>query len=311
MSRLRAAQLNGLLVAVVAIAGCPYGHPIDIQTSPPPSPIDTQAEKSALATVLDSPSVSTYFQPGTLINDGIGIFALTGASDPSLPRRWGRSYPKTVQSGTATTSLADQMALQFLIDTNGIMTANATYSVSRAARFVAEFPWQHGLVTKSYTETDLRTAQFQKVNGVWKLVSLSPMSLTVPSPRVAITLVTLAWGGNSVTIHPGDLVRSTDAPAVTPSQAATVTVQVSSSATVAGTPTPFLFLSRPPGRDRLRLTDNGNGTYTGNFNFAATPGPAQLALEVDSATTFTDLTNNSYDAQVWGLSYLVQGGGAQ
>jgi len=311
-----------LLAASVAIAGCPWGRPIMGET---PTPIDpskqfnVDTEKQELNALIDSEAVRPYFDPSKLINDGVGIFSSDGESDDMLPRRWGRSYPKSVQ-GTST-RIVDQMAIDFRTDAQRVLTAEATFSVTRSARFVADFAWQTRLVTKSYNEAAERTARFVKQNGQWRLVSLSPMTLGVsPAGKLNLDLVRLKVEGSpSLIIRDGLLLDSAQAPRVKPLQAATVEVHASYTGTSTDQPPYYLFLSLPPGRDRLRLHDDGqagdtypgDGLYTASFNFPATTGIHHLVIDAVSSTTFTDLGSNAYDASLWGISYLVQGGDAQ
>lgn len=310
-----------LLAASVAIAGCPWGMPISGQTPPPNDPskqFNVDNEKQELNALIDSEAVRPYFDPSKLINDGVGIFASDGESEDLLPRRWGRSYPKTVQA--ASERVVDQMAIDFRTDAQSVLTAEATFSVTRAARFVADFAWQNRLVTKSYNEAAERKARFVKQNGQWRLVSLSPMTLGVtPSGKVSLDLVRLKVDGAApILIRDGSLLDSSQAPRVKPLQAATVEVHATYTGTSTDQPPYYLFLSLPPGRDRLRLHDDGlagdtlagDGLYAATFNFPADTGLHHMVIDAVSSSTFTDLGSNAYDASLWGISYLVQGGEA-
>lgn len=313
-----------LLAASVAVAGCPKGFPFPV-VGETPAPVDptkqfnVDVEKQELNGLIDSEAVRPYFDPSKLINDGVGIFASEGDGDDLLPRRWGRSYPKAVQA--TSTRIVDQMAIDFRTDADHLLTAEATFSVTRPARFVADFAWQKRLVTKSYNESAERKARFVKQAGKWRLVSLSPMSLGVsPSGRIGLDLVKLrAAGVPSVLFRPGQLVDSSEAPRVKQGQAATVEVHATYSGTATDQPPYYLFLSLPPGRDRVLLHDDGlsgdalkgDGIYSASFNFPATTGIHHLVIDAVTAATFTDLGTNAYDASLWGISYLVQGGDAQ
>lgn len=317
----RPSIILSLLAASVAIAGCPWGFPVTGQT---PAPIDpskqfnVDVEKQELNALIDSEGVRPYFDPSKLINDGVGIFASEGDGDDLLPRRWGRSYPKVVQ-GTPP-RVVDQMAIDFRTDAASVLTAEATFSVTRSARFVADFAWQNRLVTKSYTESAQRTARFVKQDRQWRMVSLSPMALGIsPAGRLALDLVRLKVPGSpSVLVRDGQLLGSSEAPRVKQGQAATVEVHATYSGSATDVPPYYLFLSLPPGRDRLKLHDDGlagdalagDGIFSLAFNFPATTGLHHLVIDAVSSATFTDLGSNSYDASLWGISYLVQGGDA-
>lgn len=312
-----------LLAASVAIAGCPWGFPTNGQTPPTADPskqFNVDTEKQELNALIESEGVRPYFDPSKLINDGVGIFASDGDGDDPLPRRWGRSYPKTVQ-GTST-RVVDQMAIDFRTEaTSSLLTAEATFSVTRSARFVADYAWQNRLLTKSYNESAERTARFIKQNRQWRLVSLSPMTLGVaPKDKIGLDLVRLkVVGAPSLLIREGRLLASSEAPRVTPGQAATVEVRATFQGTSTEQPPYYLFLSLPPGRDRLLLHDDGqngdalagDGLFSASFNFPASTGIYHMVIDAVSSTTFTDFGSTSYDATLWGISYLVQGGDAQ
>ncbi len=310
-----------LMAASVAIAGCP-GFPIPGQSPAPSDPtkqFNVDVEKQELNQLIDSESVRPYFDPSKLINDGVGIFASEDDGIDLLPRRWGRSYPKAVQ-GTGP-RIVDQMAIDFRTDQHAILTAEATFSVTRSARFMADFAWQKRLVTKSYDEAAERTARFVKQGGQWRLVSLSPMTLgTQPAGKLSLDLVKLKVdGAPSLLLRSGQLLEASEAPMVKQGQAATVEVHATYSGTSSEQPPYYLFLSLPPGRDRLLLHDDGqggdalagDGVYSTSFHFPATTGIHHLVIDAVSSATFTDLGSNAYDASLWGISYLVQGGDAQ
>lgn len=317
----RPSIILSLLAASVAIAGCPWGFPVTGQTPAPVDPtkqFNVDVEKQELNALIDSQGVRPYFEPSRLINDGVGIFASEGDGEDPLPRRWGRSYPKVVQAVGA--RIVDQMAIDFRTDATSLLTAEATFSVTRSARFVAEYAWQQRLLTKSYVESAERTARFVKKSGQWRLVSLSPMTLGVsPAGNVTLDQVRLkVAGAPSLLIRDGQLLDSAEAPRVTPGQAATVEVHATYAGTSVDAPPYYLFLSLPPGRDRLVLNDNGlagdavkgDGIFSTSFNFPATTGIHHLVIDAVSSGTFTDLGSNAYDASLWGISYLVQGGDA-
>lgn len=285
----------------------------------PTKQFNVDIEKQELNQLIDSESVRPYFDPAKLINDGVGIFASEDDGSDLLPRRWGRSYPKAVQG--ASSRVVDQMAIDFRTDQHAILTAEATFSVTRSARFMADFAWQKRLVTKSYNESAERTARFIKQDGKWRLVSLSPMSLGIsPAGKVRLDLVKIKVdGAPSILIRSGELLDSSEAPKVTQGQAAKVEVHATYTGTSTDQPPYYLFLSLPPGRDRLLLRDDGQGgdalagddVYSTSFHFPATTGIHHLVIDAVTSATFTDLGSNTYDASLWGISYLVQGGDAQ
>lgn len=299
----------GLLAVTLMMVGCPITGYEAIGTpspTPPANPgLDVQAERAAISTLTASSNVHAFFEPGKLVNDGVGIFANDGVVDAILPRRWGRSYPKLVQEAG---SLADDMSFVFYSDANRVLTAEATYSVTRTARFTEEFAWHRKLVTKSFQETAQRVAKFKKGSHGWELDSLSPMTLKVSNSSVALQQVRLAYGAKVLALQPGTLVPDDQAPTVIPSQQATVEVSARYSGADTASPSMYVFLSLPPGRDRLRLQDDGHGVYSATFNFPAASGPGHLVIDAVTSATFTDLSANSYDSAICGLSYLVQGG---
>lgn len=318
----RTSIVLSLLAASVAIAGCPWGFPVAGQSPEPVDPskqFNVDSEKQELNALIDSQAVRPYFDPSGLINDGVGIFAGDGDSPDGLPRRWGRSYPKVVQASSE--RIVDQMDLDFRADADNVLSAEATFSVTRSARFVADFAWQKRLVTKSYNEAAVRTARFVKQHGQWRLVSLAPMALGVaPRGKIGLDSVRLqVAGAPALTVKAGQLLDAAEAPRVLAGQAAKVEVLATYAGTRTEEPPYYLFLSLPPGRDRMLLHDDGlggdalagDGLYTAAFNFPAATGIHHLVIDAVASATFSDLGSNAYDATLWGISYLVQGGDAQ
>lgn len=312
MRWLRRLPQFGLLAVTLMTAGCPSipfpigGEPITPPTQTPPANpgVDVVQEKAFIGQLMTSANVHAFFEPGKLVNDGVGIFSNDGVTDAILPRRWGRSYPRVVQEASA---LADDMAFVFQYE-SGVLTANATYSVTRSARFTEEFAWHRKLVTKSFQETAQRLARFKKGANGWELDALSPMSLSLSNSAVTIQQIHLTYGAKSHTVQPGTLVPDEQAPTVSPSQQARIQVTARYSGTDAASPSMYVFLSLPPARDRLKLTDEGNGLYSATFNFPASVGPGHLVIDAITSATFKDLSPSSYDSAICGLSYLVQGG---
>lgn len=310
MRRALMARLIGILGVSGALLGCPGLFELRGQEPSDNTPkLDTAKEKAEIAALLDSQAYRPFFEPSKLVNDGVGIFSGGDDGSDGLPRRWGRSYPKTTQAGT---SVVEQMTIDFKTDASRQLTADATFSQSRSARFVADYAWQQKFVTKPYTETARRTARLVKHGASWELDSLSPMALTPSSPKLAITMVRIKVdGAPALMIQQGERVASDMAPRVQPGAQAMVEVKVEGPAGVPVAQPVWTFMSRPPLREHVPLKDEGNGLYSGTFTFPQTSGWGHLVIDAVSDDTFTDLTNGTYDAAVWGVSYLVLGGDAR
>lgn len=304
------ARLIGILGVSGALLGCPWAFEIGGQKPPSNTPqLDTAREKAEIAGLLDSAGYRPFFEPSKLVNDGVGIFSGGDDGSEGLPRRWGRSYPKTTQ---AVGSVVDAMTIDFRTDTGRQLMAEATFGMSRPARFVADYAWQNKFVTKPYTETVRRTARLIKRAGTWELDALSPMTLSPANQQLAITMVRIKVDGKpALMIQPDERVSSALAPQVQPGAQARVEVKVEAKAGGPASAPARTFMSRPPLREHVPLRDEGNGLYAGTFTFPQTPGWGHIVIDAVSDDTFTDLTNGTYDAAVWGVSYLVLGGDAR
>ncbi|MNY15357.1 hypothetical protein D3C86_1485660 [compost metagenome] len=138
------------------------------------------------------------------------------------------------------------------------------------------------------------------------------MALTPKNPKLAITMVRLKVDGQpSLMIQPGERIASALAPQVSPGAQAMVEVKVEGKSGGAASTPVWTFMSRPPLREHVPLKEEGNGLYSGTFTFPQTPGWGHLVIDAVSDDTFTDLLNGTYDATVWGVSYLVLGGDAR
>lgn len=301
------AKLIGILGVSAALVGCQWAFELGGQPPIDTPKLDADREKAEISALLESKDYRPFFEPSQLVNDGVGIFSDGGALD-GLPRRWGRSYPKTTQ---AASSVVDRMAIDFRTDALRQLTAEAVFSQDRPARFVADYAWQNTFVTKPYVETARRSARLVKRAGVWELDALSPMALAPATTKLSITMVRLKVDGKpALMIQPGEQIASDLAPRVQPGSQARVEVKVEGKA--GGAPAPvWTFMSRPPLREHVPLKDEGNGLYAGTFTFPQTPGRGHVVIDAVSDDTFTDLTNGTYDAAVWGVSYFVLGGDAR
>lgn len=318
--------MMALLGTALAIAGCPW---MDSGPSPTPSPVptlDASSERAAIASLVNSPTVRPYFEPGQLVNDGVGIFSLGDSGADGLPRRWGRTYLRSAQgAGNA----FDPMELRIMQFDNGEVSADATYSVVNPVRFVADYAWLKRLVTKNYQERAVRLAHFFKSGGNWSLYALSPMVMAPATGSVVIRKVRLT-SASPYASQPGDssyqpLSESTsygslvapysDALVVKPGYRVSVEAQVRTSDPHGC----YVFLTLPPGRDRLALLDDGrgpdavpnDGIYAASFVAPSTPGLNHIVVDAVAATTFEDLDEDRYDAALWGISYYISGGEAR
>lgn len=305
-----------LLAATLMVAGCPGGpYPPGPTPRPSAADFDQDAEATQLASALAGTTMRGYFEPGKLVNDGVGIFSTEGDGEVELPRRWGRSYPKMVQ---AAGSVIDDMTVTFRRNGYAALTADATFSVTREARFVADFPYLKKLVTKNYLETSARLAHFEKQDGTWRLLSLSPMTLQSRELLTTIAQARLRWSDGDLAVTGTSLVPTLKAPVLAPRATASLEVTAGTRASAADA-APVLFAYLPPGRERIRLKDDGaapdrvagDRVYSATVAFPATAGPGHLVVEAVAGTTFLDLADDVYDGAIWGMSYLISGGVAQ
>lgn len=287
---MRVKRLIAGLPLILGLAGCPW------PPTPPSGPgFDEAAERQAILSRLEASDLKPFF-PTRLINDGIGIFALSpDAAVSGLPRRWGRSYSRSVQASNGTSSYTLSLTAS---------TATGQYRSTSSGLLVMDFPWSRRLLSKRFQEQLTRSFRLEKLGTEWTMVGLEPAIVTAGSNAGIKSVKAIASGSVVLELDASSSVVPEAIPTLEAAQIVSIEARVPRSDLL-------VYAQAPPKSDRISLVAGSDGIFRGTVSVPAQPGVQHLVIEAMTADTFTQVSSDKYDVTQWGIPYRVRGGEAQ
>ncbi|MBI6547054.1 MAG: hypothetical protein HY692_09685 [Cyanobacteria bacterium NC_groundwater_1444_Ag_S-0.65um_54_12] len=308
MGSFQLASRASVLVALIGIGGCQLSWwndpppPPGILGTPGPQPSPTAAPeqlRSEILSQLTSGPYATLFN-ARLINDGIGIFAITDTLPTKGVRRWGRDYqtPSNEDVLEVTASVSLKIGMPKL--------AKIVFERPLSGSWLGDFPWRKQLVKKPMQETLQRTALLeQDDSGHWAIrqISVAVQRSTVTSVDIYSVTLRSARSTNSIEYHK-ELQATDQLLAALPGEAIAVTV-------IANTASSSVYLYLGGNRRQILPylgSDQRGARFSGQLIFpGGPPGPDQIGIDLVASSTLEN-PGSAYDATIWGVPVLRQGG---